>query len=84
MVQTQAINLQRHLHQQMYEYFYVIQGKLKITVDGKIVELLADDMLFVQPGEKHMVQEASGDLKMLLIMPAPVVDDKIIFFDGND
>lgn len=78
------MNPQEHLHQRMYEYFYIITGKVKMAVAGRIIELVADDMLLVEPGEKHIIYQTSADLKMLLIMPPPIKNDKIIFSDKND
>lgn len=67
-----------HIHKTMHEYFYIIQGMLKLSVDGKVIEMNADDLVVVEPGERHVVTWASKDLLLLLIMPPPVANDKVI------
>jgi quercetin dioxygenase-like cupin family protein len=66
-----------HLHKTMHEYFYLLQGQMKISIDGMIYELQKDDLIVVEPGERHHIPEKSSDLVLLLLMPPPVPDDKI-------
>jgi mannose-6-phosphate isomerase-like protein (cupin superfamily) len=67
-----------HIHKTMHEYFYVITGSLKLSVDGNIVKMKTDDLVIVEPGERHVVTEVSEDLRLLLIMPPPIQNDKLI------
>ncbi len=67
-----------HFHRTMHEYYYIIRGWLKILVDGKMVELEKDQLLVVEPGERHSINEASRDLLLMLLMPPPVPNDKVI------
>ena len=67
-----------HFHRTMHEYYYVIRGCFKILVDGKLFELEKDQLLVVEPGERHCITEASRDLLLMLMMPPPVPNDKVI------
>jgi mannose-6-phosphate isomerase-like protein (cupin superfamily) len=67
-----------HLHKTMHEYFYLLEGHMKISIDGNIVELGKDDLVVVEPGERHHIIEKSPDLMLMLLMPPPVPNDKVI------
>lgn len=69
-----------HLHKTMHEYFYLLRGSMKIAVNGEKIELNKDDLLVVEPGERHHIIKKSKDLLLLLLMPPPVPDDKVAFF----
>jgi quercetin dioxygenase-like cupin family protein len=75
-----AVDIRReeHLHKTMHEYFYVLQGDMKISINGNAMEMGKDDLVIVEPGERHYIIENSPDLQLLLLMPPPVPDDKVI------
>ena len=72
----------QHLHKTMYEYFYLLEGHMKISVEGVVRELTRDDLIVVEPGERHHIIEQSPDLRLMLLMPPPVPDDKVIISKG--
>lgn len=76
-MRSEEIHLIKHLHKTMYEYFYVLDGIMKISVNETIFYLKKDDIIYVEPKEVHQVVEKSSDLKLLLIMPPPVENDKV-------
>ena len=67
-----------HLHKTMHEYFYLLQGSMKMSVDGDVIELGKDDLIAIEPGERHHIIEKSPDLRLMLLMPPPVPDDKVV------
>lgn len=73
------IHSQDHLHKTMHEYFYILEGSLVISLNGETIEMKKDDLLVVDPGERHFVKEKSKDIRLLLMMPPPVENDKISF-----
>lgn len=75
---SEEIQSVEHLHKTMHEYFYLLQGRMKISVEGNVVELAKDDLIVVEPGERHHIIEQSPDLLLLLLMPPPVPNDKVI------
>ncbi|MCP4155686.1 MAG: cupin domain-containing protein [bacterium] len=75
---AQEINSIKHLHKTMHEYFYLVEGHLKLEVEGAVYSLGKDDILLIEPGASHHVVEASPDIKLLLIMPPPVPGDKVL------
>ena len=75
---SDEIQSSEHLHKTMHEYFYLLEGHMKISVAGDVVELGKDDLIVVEPGEKHHIIEQSTNLLLMLLMPPPVPNDKII------
>jgi quercetin dioxygenase-like cupin family protein len=67
-----------HFHKSLHEYFYVIKGWMKISIDGKIIAMTQDDLVIVEPGEHHVVVENSDNLLLILLMPPPAADDKVL------
>jgi len=77
-VQPEELNSVTHYHKTMHEYFFLLQGTAVILVDGKNYELGKGDLLVVEPGETHKVADYSPDMQLLLLMPPPVPNDKVI------
>jgi len=68
-----------HLHKTMHEYFYVIKGEMTLNVEGSDYRMSADDLMVVEPGERHCLTTNSDDLLLMLIMPPAVAGDKEVF-----
>lgn len=77
-VVAEEIQRAEHLHKTMHEYFYVLRGNMKISIENEMIEMEKDDLVIVEPGERHYIVENSPDLLLLLLMPPPVPDDKVI------
>lgn len=77
-VQARELNPVEHYHKAMHEYFFLLQGTAVILVDGNKYELAKGDLLVVEPGEAHKVADYSPDMQLLLLMPPPVPNDKVI------
>ncbi len=52
---NQIANQDRHYHEQATEMYMLLEGKMRIEVEGKIFNLLAGDMIVVNPGSYHKV-----------------------------
>lgn len=48
-----------HVHNDMSEIFFVEEGEIEATVDGKIIVLQKGDCLSIQQGENHSLQNTS-------------------------
>ena len=68
----------KHLHKTMHEYFYLLRGNMKISVDNNVIEMKKDDLIVIEPGESHHIIEKSSDLLLMLLMPPPVPGDKVV------
>jgi mannose-6-phosphate isomerase-like protein (cupin superfamily) len=66
-----------HRHAQMNEIYLVAKGRGVAVVDGKQVELVAGDMLVVEPGESHTFVESSVDYLHFVVQAPFVRGDKI-------
>lgn len=67
----------RHAHRTMAEYFLLLEGALRLQVNGETVEMEKGDLVVAEPGEAHEVLQASADALLLLLMPPPVANDKV-------
>lgn len=56
----------RHLHKEGHEFYFTIDGKAIIEIEGKEVILDKNHLIMVEPGEKHFV-------KKILEMPFSVL-----------
>jgi len=77
-VEPGDINSVEHYHKTMHEYFFLLQGRARISVNGTVHALERDDVLIVEPGEIHRVIDYSADMRLLLLMPPPVPGDKYV------
>jgi mannose-6-phosphate isomerase-like protein (cupin superfamily) len=77
-VQPGEVNPVTHYHKTMHEYFFLLQGTAVILVDGNNYELGKGDLLVVEPGETHKLADYSPDMELLLLMPPPAANDKVI------
>ncbi len=59
-----------HLHKKMNEYYYVIEGKGKVQLGDKIVELKEGDFLHIPPGTPHKAF-SDGKFRILVITRKP-------------
>lgn len=55
-----------HSHDDMFEVFFVRQGRGSITVDGREYSLETDDCVVVAPGERHEVSNPYREDLVLL------------------
>lgn len=67
----------KHLHRTMAEYFLLLAGEVRLQINEEPLDLVKGDLVVVEPGEGHEVLHASPDALLLLLMPAPVADDKV-------
>lgn len=75
---SREVQSREHLHKTMHEYFYLLEGHMKISIDRVVYALEKDDLIVVEPGERHHIIEKSPDLLLLLLMPPPVPHDKVV------
>lgn len=60
-------SFQAHYHEDMQEVFVLIDGHVKMHVDGQIVELAAGDAILIDPGEVHdMTNTGQNDVTYLV------------------
>lgn len=57
----------KHFHNEVFEYFLVCSGHIVMEVKGIEVRVSEGEALCVEPGEKHMIKESSGDFKCFIV-----------------
>jgi len=75
---AEEIQSVEHIHKTMVEYFYLIDGQMLISVEGNSYPMERGDLVVVEPGERHHIVRHSDDIQLLLLMPPPVPNDKVL------
>lgn len=57
--------VEQHSHSDMYEIFFVVQGKGKIIVNNEEHEVFEETVFIMEPGDKHSVVN-DGDKDLVL------------------
>jgi len=55
-----------HYHNVMEEDFFILEGKVDVIVDGKVNTLSAGDLIHIEPGEVHFVNNPY-DVKVKMV-----------------
>ena len=65
-------NSKEHFHKKTIEWYYIIQGKGKLYLDGKKLPLRENDFVVIPPKSSHCVKkEGRKNLKLLAITMPP-------------
>ena len=64
-----------HLHTEAEEYFFVLQGELRLLVDGCVFTLRPYEALLVRPKVPHAVVGGSGPIEHF-VLRVPASDDR--------
>lgn len=56
-----------HYHKQTYEFYYVISGFCKITINRAERELRTGDMMMTEPGDVHSVHNGGDEDFVMLV-----------------
>jgi mannose-6-phosphate isomerase-like protein (cupin superfamily) len=65
-----------HVHDSMYEIYFIARGTSSALVDGQLVDLQAGDVLVVEPGETHTFVDSSDDYLHFVVQAPFVQGDK--------
>lgn len=60
-----------HSHEKACEYYIFLKGKAKLEVEGKIVTAVADDVILIEPGEKHKIKKVAKEIDYITIRTSP-------------
>ena len=64
-----------HHHRQKMETFFVVRGRLRVTLGGRETELAPGDVLTVRPGQRHSFTGVGPALMLELSKPCVVEDN---------
>ncbi|WP_456455020.1 cupin domain-containing protein [Methanopyrus sp.] len=59
---------EEHYHRRTFEVYYVIDGRGKVVLNGRPVDVGPGDVVAIEPGIRHKVV---GNLKMLVVCIPP-------------
>ncbi len=64
-----------HYHKQMTEIYFMARGTTQMRIDDQTVELVANDIIIVEPGEVHTFISSSPDHFHFVIQVPGLVDE---------
>ena len=56
-----------HYHRTTREFYFILQGRCRLTVNGETVVLRRDDMLLMEPGDVHSLAN-HGTIPFVLLV----------------
>lgn len=56
-----------HYHKSSFEFYYVLQGKCRLTTNGQQYMLAPGTMLLIEPGDVHQLHNPGSELFKLLV-----------------
>jgi quercetin dioxygenase-like cupin family protein len=64
-----------HYHRAAREFYYVLQGRCRLTVNGETSTLRPGDMLLMEPGDVHSLANHGAIPFQLLVFKTNAADD---------
>jgi mannose-6-phosphate isomerase-like protein (cupin superfamily) len=65
----------KHHHNKLTEYYYVLEGAIKVILDDEHKELLRKgDVIMIRPGTCHKAVAMGGKECVLLVLASPAFD----------
>lgn len=59
--------VESHYHKKTYEFYYVLQGDVAFTINGRIRRLKEGDMMMTEPNDVHRVEnDGRSDFQVLV------------------
>ena len=68
-----------HFHEHMDEYFEVLSGEMKFTIDGRSVVRKAGEAIMVPKGVRHSIRNISNEAVELKVTYKPCADTHRLF-----
>ncbi|WP_457614099.1 cupin domain-containing protein [Methanopyrus sp.] len=65
---------EEHYHRRTFEVYYVIDGRGKVVLNGRPVDIRRGDVVAIEPGTRHKV---IGNLKILAVCIPPFDPDDV-------
>jgi quercetin dioxygenase-like cupin family protein len=60
-----------HAHGDATKFYFVVQGRARVTIGGEVRELGPGGLAWSKPGEAHAVENTSGERAVLLVAMGP-------------
>lgn len=68
-------NAERHFHKITTEYYYVLNGRGQLFLDGKLLDINKGDLITIEPGVIHQAIEQDEVLEILVVEVPPAIND---------
>ena len=71
-----------HVHRVMEETFFVLEGRIRVTVGEETVTATEGQLVYIEPGEVHAVENPDETPVKLVVTAAPFCDGDKYSPDG--
>jgi len=69
----------RHYHRRAQQFFYILSGKAVLEMDGRSVDLVPGQGLWIPVGARHQMKNEPGeDVHFLVISQPPSHGDRVV------
>ena len=67
-----------HYHEKATQFFFILKGRAKFSIDGRIIELREQQAIQIDPKQKHFIANANPtDLEFILYSYPSTKNDRI-------
>lgn len=67
-----------HYHEKATQFFYILKGRAKFTIDGEVIELREQQAIQINPGQQHFIANYQNtDLEFVLYSYPSTNNDRI-------
>ncbi|MGF7080626.1 cupin domain-containing protein [Mucilaginibacter sp. UYCu711] len=67
-----------HYHEHATQFFFILKGRAKFTIDGEVTELREQQAIQINPNQKHFIANLqSADLEFILYSYPSTQNDRI-------
>ncbi|MDB5117880.1 MAG: cupin protein [Mucilaginibacter sp.] len=88
-VDTEAISIKQelmppdtaeklHYHERATQFFFILKGRAKFTIDGNVIELREQQCIQIDPNQKHFIaNHQNTDLEFILYSYPSTKNDRV-------
>jgi mannose-6-phosphate isomerase-like protein (cupin superfamily) len=88
-VDTEAISIKQelmppdtaeklHYHERATQFFFILEGRAKFTIDGNVIELREQQCIQIDPNQKHFIaNHQNSDLEFILYSYPSTKNDRV-------
>lgn len=74
---------QLHYHEHATQFFYILNGRAKFTVNGEVIELREHQAIQINPMEKHFIANHQNTDLEFTVYSYPSTQNDRINIEGN-
>jgi len=73
---VEVLDAPTHYHKKMMEFYYILEGKGRVKLNGKLYSVEKDTTVLIEPLVKHSLTSAAKSPIKLIAITTPAFDSK--------